>query len=452
MSFHLEKIKESFQSLVDCMKGIGRPDDKRTWFTQLLRAGRTLYILTQITIREFFSDRLLLRAMALTFVTLLSIIPILAILLNMFNLFGGGEWFMETLRPVLSRNLTPGANPVVVQKIEEILQSGGGYAASGIGLLALILLVYSIFTAIESTFNLIWGVTSRTGPLHRLSIYWGLITLIPILVISSLAFTTYIKALPLVHEAVQRVDYAQTTINQLIPVLMVILSFFLLYRFLPNVKVRTYAALIGAVLAGLIYELFKSGFIMYTGKLVKYDVIYGSMAAIPFLMVWINLSWIIVLLGVEICYVVQYYPQLLHKRKHLKLSRRQEDALAFIILVQATLAFRVERPPVTAHEFSKKRGAPPNIVNAVLNILSKSGIIALTGSQANEVVLKRDPSSITINQVKTILSGENHEEWAWPDEEKWIWMKNWIGETTLTAQEEYTDQTLDDLVAELTAK
>ncbi|HHE47028.1 MAG TPA: YihY family inner membrane protein, partial [Bacteroidetes bacterium] len=317
---------------IDSLEGGSDEADTMAWHT--LAAGYLirLYRFVQITIREFLDDRLLLRAMALTFATLLSIIPLLAILFGMFQMFGGGEWFVDVLRPVLMRNLAPGSGPAVAQRIEELLVArGGGPAVSGIGLLFLVFAVYGIFTGIESTFNLIWGVSLRAGVLHRLPLYWGLVTIIPILVVSSLALTTYIKALPLVHQAVESVSFADSLINRLLPVLMVMLGFFLLYRFLPNTRVRTYAALLGAVIAGLIYELLKSGFIFYTGKLVQYDVIYGSLAIIPLLMVWVNLSWVVVLLGVEICFVTQHYDLLQNKRKHVVFSRPQKDALAYLI-------------------------------------------------------------------------------------------------------------------------
>ncbi len=403
----------------------------------------------QITIREFLDDKLLLRAMALTFATLLSTIPLLALTFSMFKLFGGGDWFMDVLRPLLTSNLAPGASPAVIDRLESLLEASSGPAASGIGLIFLLIMVYSIFTSIEGTFNVIWGATSRVGPLRRLSIYWGLITIIPLLMVSSLAFSTYIMTLPMVSAAVLRVNLAQAMANRLIPGLMVMAGFFLLYRFLPNARVKSYAALIGAVVAGLLYESLKSIFIIYTSKLVRYDVIYGSVAALPLLMIWINLSWVVVLLGVEIAYAVQYYQQLLHKRKRLLLSRAQRDALSYMVLAQVTLAFRGQRPMVTVEEFSRQGGAPPNIVRSVISRLQQGGIVAVSGSQENELLLKKSPDYLTVDEIDKILTGEALEEWIWPDEPGWLWMKEWLAIRNNGRVGVQEKMTLDELVGKI---
>ncbi len=421
--------------------------DGGKWYTLIVCMLFRLYRFIQITIREFLDDRLLLRAMALTFA--LSIIPLLFILFGMFRMFGGGEWFVEVLRPVLMRNLAPGSGPVVAQRIEELLVVGGGPTVRGIGLLFLVLAVYGIFAGIESTFNLIWGVSSQAGALRRLPLYWGLVTIIPILVVSSLAITTFIKALPLVHRAVETVGFADGLINRLLPGLMVVLSFFLLYRFLPNTHVRTLAALVGAVTAGVLYETVKYIFIFYTGELVRYDVIYGSMAIIPSLMVWVNLSWIMVLLGVEICFVTQHYSVLLNKRKHVEFSRPQKDSIAYLILTQVTLAFRGKRKPVTIDEWSHQYGVPPGTVLQVVERLRSGGILERTGSGGSEILLTRDPDYIEVGDIDRILTGESLEEWEWPLEGSWQWLKNWMREQSKTANGKIEGMTLGDLVMRL---
>jgi len=387
---------------------------------------RKLKRFTRLTIREFLDDHLLLRAMALTFATLLSLIPLLGISFSMFKMFGGGEWFMEFLRPFLLRTLAPGSGPVVALRIEELLLARGGSTVGGISLLFLVAMVYGIFSAIESTFNLIWRSNRRAGALNRIPLYWGLVSIIPILVISSLAITTYIKALPLVHQAVQHVGFAESLISRTLPVLMVMLGFFLLYRFLPNAEVRMRSALIGAVTAGLLYELVKIGFIFFTGRLVQYDVFYGSLAIIPLLMIWVNLSWIVVLMGVEVCYVTQHYDLLRIRRKHALISRVQKDALAYQILTQVTLAFRGQREPVTLEEWSIRYAVPPGNVRAVVERLKRGGFLDINGKNKNEIRLQRDPDYIKISDLNKVLSGEELTEWNLPDDDSWQRVQEWM--------------------------
>ncbi len=420
------------------------------WYALPIRILIRMYRFIRITIREFLDDHLLLRAMAMTFATLLSLIPLLIISFSMFKLFGGGEWFMEMLRPLLERNLTPGIGSDVVLRIETLLQSSGSKKTGGIGLLFLVLTVYGIFTAVAGVFNGIWGVSSKGSILQRLPLYWGLVTIIPILVLSSLALTGYVKALPLVNKAVESVSYANSFISWFLPVFMVVLSFFLLYRFIPDTRVRTHAALFGAVVAGALYELVKFAFISYTGKVVTYNIIYGSLAIIPLLIIWINLSWVVVLIGVEVSYVTQHYKLLYNKRKHVIFSRHQKDALAYQILVQAVLAFRGKRNSVTFDEWSIRYEIPLGIVSEVVDVLSAGGLLHRMGKARDELLLTQDPTYITIDQIEKILSRENDAEWIWPPESDWSNLKGWMQyRRKFGSGKVDPDMTLDKLVSDM---
>lgn len=424
-------------------------DGSKSFAGSLSPVIQQIFRFCQITVREYLDDRLFLRSMALTFVTLLAIVPVLAISFSMFRMFGGGEWFMETIKPTLMLNLAPGSWPVLAERIQSLVHTGSSKTIGGIGLVFLVIVVYGIFSAIESTFNLIWGVTSRSGTLHRLSIYWGLVTIIPLLMASSLALTTYLRALPLVSQAVERVGFSENLLNRMLPSIMVFLSLYLLYKYIPSTRVRTKSALLGAGVALILYEITKYFFILYTGKLVKYDVIYGSLAAIPLLMVWVNLSWIMVLTGVEVSFVSQHFNLLMSRRKHMEFSRHQLDALAYLILTQVTLAFRGKRDRVTIDEWSHKYGIPPAVIHELVGKFSKGGILQIIGSDRSELLLVRDPEYVTVGSVNKILSGEAIEEWSWPDDTSWEWMKNWIRFNDDLREHTADGKTLDDVVSSI---
>jgi membrane protein len=221
--------------------------------------------------------------MALTFATLLAVIPLLAILFSLFQLFGWGDWFIKILGSALTNDWTPGGSPQLARRIETLIQAFGGRTTGTLGLILLVLGLYGIFAAIESTFNLIWGVSAKPRALRRLPRYYLLIAVISLLVIGSLAITTYLSAIPVLNRMMQRVDLPVNLINRLLPGAMVMVSLFLLYRFLPAARVRTYAAAVGTAVAGLLYEAVKHLFIFYTGRLVRYDLFYGSLAFVPLL-------------------------------------------------------------------------------------------------------------------------------------------------------------------------
>jgi membrane protein len=376
------------------------------------------------------------------------VVPLLAISFSLFNLFGGGQWFMDSLAPVITQNLAPGSGPAVVERISQLIETFGGRTLGGIGVLGFVLAVYGIFSAVESTFNLIWGVKTRGGALHRLPLYWGLVTIIPLLVVSSFALTTYLRALPLVHRAMAGGANFEDVLNRLAPGFMVMFSLFLLYRFLPSTHVRTYVAAIGAFVAGLLYEVVKSGFIFYSSELVQYNIIYGSLAIVPLLMIWINISWVVVLGGVEICFTIQHYQILRMKRKHVAFSRPQKDVLAYLILSELTRAFRGGRSAVTEGEWVKRYGVPPGVVSDVVDQLCNGGLIQRVGVSEDELLLKRDPQYVGIEEIDSIITGEALEEWNWPPNDSWEWLRNWQ-RARLQGSMNPADMTLAELVDRL---
>jgi len=403
----------------------------------------------RVTFREFVVDNLLLRAMALTFATFLSLVPLLVISFSMFKLFGGAEWFMEVLKPVLLRNLTPGSGTIVADKIENLLLTGGDTMVGGIGLLFLLFAVYGVAATVEGTFNLIWGAKSRAGSWRRLPLYWGMITIIPILVGSSLALTTYLKALPIVANTFTKIEFAESLINRSLPTLMVMLGFFLLYRFLPGTKVKTIAALLGTTVAILLYEFVKAGFIFYTGKLVQYDVIYGSLAVIPLLMVWVNLSWIVVLIGVEVSFVYQNFQNLEDKHNDIRLSRTQQDALAYLILAEVTHAFQGKRPTVTVEEWCRNWNIPPEAVSGIADKLVHGEILKRTGKGNNELLLALAPETLKIKDIDQILTFESVKKWSWPAAAEWETVKTWLVEKSRIGTSETERMSLGDFVSEV---
>lgn len=404
---------------------------------------------TKITVREAIADQVPLKSMGLTFATLLSLIPVLAISFSLFRLFGGGEWLSDTLRPLILENLAPGTGPRVAEKAQELIDSAGSATLGGLGVLLLVLAVYGIFTGIESAINGIWDTRSRAGSLQRLPLYWGMVTILPILVVASLAVSTYLQAVPIISEAVQSVDKGEAIINRLLSMLMIFASFFLLYKFVPATKVKMKAAATGAIVAGLLYELFKAIFIIYTADLVQYDVVYGSLAIFPLMLIWFNLSWILVLGGVEVSFVAQHYTALKHKPKHVKLSRNQKNAVAYLLLKDVTNAFQAERDEVVLEEWAKQWEVPFALANEIADRLKLGGIVERAEKGYTAILLTRSPEKISIEDIEALLSLETSNEWNWPEEETWKWLQTWMKKREAASIRASSVKNLADLVESL---
>jgi len=383
---------------------------------------RTLYDFFYITFREFVADRLMLRAMALTHATLLSLVPLLIILFSLFKILGGGEWFDEVVRPGMFNLLAPGVESTVSERISRLIHN---YAAKTIGVVGAALLffgVYAIFLAIEMTFNLIWGGSRRGKFLLRAPIYWGLLIVIPLLIATSLAATTYISALP----AAERGGFIELIIQRLGTGAMVTVSLMLIYRFLPTAPVRWSSACVGALIAGVVFEVSKYIFIFYARELVRYDVLYGSLAILPMLLIWINIAWVVTLFGVEVSYVYQHFDQLRKKQKRVPLSRLQQDALAWSMVRTALEAPEVERGWLDAAVLGERWGAPPGAVSEVVRMLELGGVLERREAAGDIFRLAKSGSEISVEQVDRAVRLHAGEPWPWPQDPLWAEIRNWL--------------------------
>lgn len=385
---------------------------------------RLTLLFLKITAREFAADRLMLRAMALTYATVLSLVPLLAILFSLFKMLGGGVWFDEVVRPALMGILAPGAQPVVVERLSNLIGHFAAKTVGGIGFVLLLFTVHAIFSAVEATFNLIWGGAPRGRLLVRAPLYWGLLIFIPLMIGGSLVVTTYLTALPINPHW----GFLDALEQRAIPWAMVFLSLLLLYKILPSSPVQWRAAIFGAVVAGLIYEVVKHLFLFYASKLVRYDVLYGSLAIVPLLLVWFNLAWIVTLFGVEIAYVFQHFSQLRRDPKHLPLSKQQSSVLAYALLYETAAAWGKENPWVDVGIRSEVWNLPAGVAAEMIERLVDNDILIRKGTQMDQVKLALPPDQLPVTEVDRILSADQAEVWGWPDDEVWDHVREWLSQ------------------------
>jgi len=403
-----------------------QPSDKlriRTdWLIAIGRYLRTIYDFHVIIYREFVADHLTLRAMSLTQGTVLSLVPLFVILIALFKLLGGGEWFDEVVRPALVELLAPGIEPVVSEKVNHLISAIAAKTLGVVGGLFLIIGVHVIFISVEMTFNLIWGGSPRGRQLVRAPIYWSLILSTPVFIAASLAITAYLTALPVVG----KIGFFDVILRHLAPGGLVTLGMLLVFRFLPTAPVKWKSAIVGALVAGVAYEVVKSLFIFYTRELVRYDALYGSLAILPITLIWINLAWIVTLYGVEVCYVFQHFDQLRQKAKHVPLSRLQQDALGWCIIRSLTVASEGDNKWIDAAKLSDQWGVPPGLTNGIVQGLIKDGIIVLKAKSIDVIRLAKPANTIRISDIDQALRSPTAEVWTWPDDPLWKETRLWL--------------------------
>lgn len=246
-------------------------------------------------------DQVTMIAGYLAYISLLSLVPLIAVMFSMLRAFPIFNQFRQSIESFVYANVIPSRGDEIQAYISQFIGNTGGMTAVGIA--ALVFVALLLIHNIDKTLNKIWRVTKRPRPIISFSIYWMILTLGPILFGTSIVLSSYLVGLSRFAD-----DYTpgfSTLMLGMVPYLISLLAFFMLYLVVPNIKVRARHALAGALLAMVLFELSKRGFALYITHFPSYDTIYGALALVPILFVWIYLSWVVVLLGAELTALLQ---------------------------------------------------------------------------------------------------------------------------------------------------
>ena len=244
-------------------------------------------------------------AAALTYTTLLSLVPLMAVMLALFSVFPISAQITEQINDFVFNNFVPAAGEVVQEHLQTFSSKAG--RLSGVGFLFLLVVALLLMTNIERAFNTIWHMRRKRSLSNTFMVYWAILSLGPILIVGSVAATSYLVSLPLISDAAQSFSFVRRGLLALMPVAVSCAAFTLLYSVVPNQRVPFRHALIGGFVAALLFEGAKRGFAFYLTQFPTYEAIYGALAAIPIFLVWIYLSWMVTLLGAEVTYCLGIY-------------------------------------------------------------------------------------------------------------------------------------------------
>ncbi|WGW00441.1 virulence factor BrkB family protein [Vibrio sp. YMD68] len=241
-------------------------------------------------------DRINVNAGYLTYITLLSIVPMLTVLLSVLSSFSLFSSSGDVIQDFVITHFVPAAGDAVKGALVEFIANTGKMTAVGGAFLFVAALM--LISNIDKNLNFIWRVTEKRRPVFSFSMYWMVLTLGPILVGTSIAATSYITSLKIIDS--EAISGIYNLLLRWLPFLLSFFAFIVLYLLVPNKKVRLTDAMVGAIAAAILFELSKKGFAAYITHFPSYQLIYGALAAIPILFVWVYLCWLIVLIGAEI--------------------------------------------------------------------------------------------------------------------------------------------------------
>lgn len=277
------------------------PSETTPWWTQAKEnAGFIIQRLIQRNLTQIASS--------LTFTTILAIVPLLAVVLALFTAFPLFNEFRDALQGFLTTNLMP---EVVSENIMDYLNDFAAKASSltAIGSLFLIVTSIMLLSTIDQTFNDIWLVTEKRPIAQRILVYWAIVSLGPILGGASLWASSVLatESMGYIGDLSAVVSFSLA----LFPFLVTILAFTALFVYVPNRKVRWGDALAGALATTIALEILKRGFAFYITQFPTYTLIYGAFAIVPIFLMWIYLSWLVVLLGASLAAIL---PSLRHRK------------------------------------------------------------------------------------------------------------------------------------------
>ncbi|MBL3590111.1 MAG: virulence factor BrkB family protein [gamma proteobacterium endosymbiont of Lamellibrachia anaximandri] len=264
-----------------------------------------------LLLHHFVKDGGVQNTAALTYTTLLSLVPLMTVMLALFSVFPASERVAVEIEDFVFKNFVPAAGEVVHEHLSNF--SSKAAKLSGVGFVFLLVVALMLMGNIDKAFNTIWHVRKKRGAMSTFIVYWAILSLGPVLIVVSVGVTSYLVSIPILNDD-ETVQQLRSRFLSMSPVLISAFAFTLLYAVVPNRKVSLRHALAGGILAALLFESAKRGFALYVTHFPTYEAIYGAMAVIPIFLIWIYLSWLVTLLGAEFTYCLGIFRDDWHER------------------------------------------------------------------------------------------------------------------------------------------
>jgi membrane protein len=367
--------------------------------------GRSIHLLQFISLAcsNFIANDSLLRATALSFTTLLSFVPILALAFSVLKGLGA----QNRLAPLILNQVAAGSEVVVNRVISYIDNTNMG-SVGAIGLAALLYTSISMLASIEEAFNKVWGVSETRSLYRKFSDFVSVLVSAPLLLLAATSITTTLQSKRLISWLLVRTYLGDLFLFllSLTPYLSVWIALFLLYIFIPNTRVRYGSALMGAVLAGTLWQLAQWCYIHFQVGAGNYNAIYGTLAVLPILMVWIYVSWIIVLFGMEVVAAHQSLPTFRRDIRGNDISQSLKELVALAALRHIAEAFHEGEPGWGVEHLAVKLGIPLRIMHDTLNHLMKAGFIVPAGEAGDTFYPARELDRVALDQVLLSLRSQ----------------------------------------------
>jgi membrane protein len=340
------------------------------------KSRRRSFLIIQVRIyilafKGFFEDRAAVRAAALTYFTMLSIVPIFAIAFAIARNFG----FEEMLHSFINKNMKDQVEVMnwVTKMVDNLLSETKEGVIAGVGGVILFWSVIQVLNNIEVSFNDIWQIRKPRSPMRKFSDYLAIMILSPFAIGLSGSFMLRIQSAANDFEFFKPII---VTLIKSVPYVSMWLLFTIVYIVMPNTKVKFKYALIAGVIAGTIALIFQSLYQSLQIGVMKWGTLYGTIAFIPLFLMWLQITWLIVLMGAELCFAYQNIENYEFEENALNLSQNNKRILTLLIARQIIKNFEEGTVPWNTESLSHELGIPIRLVNSLVYELVEAGILA----------------------------------------------------------------------------
>jgi membrane protein len=418
-----------------------------------------------LVIRSFVRNRCPVRAAALSYTSLLALIPLLAVAISVTGgllnsegeekIYQAIDQFVYTVMPpaTLTTNEpkaspNPGPGPAaaptltnfptaevltnapgetnltaaagtethtataqkeVVRAIRDFVQKTRSGTLGTIGMLLLVVVAIQMLANIEETFNDIWGVTRGRNWLWRIALYWATISLGPLALAGALRLTGG-RHFKWAEHLIQQMPHLGGFFLQFLPLLILWLTFSLIYLLVPNTRVRFGAAFVGGIVGGSLWHLNNLCGFLYVSRVVTNSKIYGSIGLVPVLMIGLYFSWLILLFGAQVAYAFQNRKAYLQDKLAENVNQRGREFVALRLMTCIGQRFQHGRPPVTIQEISTELGIPTRLAQQVLQTLLAARLVSETTGAEPAYAPARPLDAINAHHILHAMRTEGGQE------------------------------------------
>jgi membrane protein len=419
-----------------------RADSLRPALNMLVRLSRFIYAV----LRDALTSTLTLRAMGLVYVTILSVVPLIAISFSVLKGFGLHE---SQLRPFLDTFLEP-LGPQGIELTDQVMGFVGnirGGVLAGVGALLLFYTTVSMIKKVEDSFNYIWRVERSRSFARRFSEYLSVILVGPVIMVTAMALLATVSSNAVVAEVTSFAPIGATLvlIGKLMPYLLVSFGFTLVYWFIPNTQVNFLAAMVGGFSGGVMWATTGMFFTRFVAQSTRNADIYAGFAIVIIALIWLYVSWLILLIGAQIAFYFEHPQYLRIGYQRINIGNKLREKIALGTMTLTAKAFRNSGKPTTIESIANSVGLPGILVQPIANRLQMAGLVQLTSN--NRILPGRDPGQIALRDiVQAVRDPQNADIFPpghWPAEVNEV-----ADELDVAMDEALADRSLYDLLDE----